>query len=102
MNSLGRERLVGDILKGFGHLHSIINLLHANETLCIGDICWCKLGWTTTRRLRGIRTVLRMKLRDGSNADTSNLMNRVPRFTRKYEIDNVFASSGGERAYCGG
>ena len=48
-NSLGRERLVGKVLKRFGHLDSIISLSSANKSNGMTNVGVRKLGRTTTR-----------------------------------------------------
>ena len=49
LNGLGRERLVGEVLKRFGHLDSIISLSNANKSNGMTNIGVRKLGRTTTR-----------------------------------------------------
>src|SRR5204863_7394201 len=74
-NSLGREGLVGDIPKGLGHIHSCVNLSRANETLCMTNVGSGKLGRTSTKGLRKVRTMFRLKPRDSANAMTSRSCN---------------------------
>jgi hypothetical protein len=67
-HSLHREGLVGDIPKCFGNIHSSISLPRADKTLCMTDVGWGKLGRTTTKRLREVRAMFRMKLRHCTKA----------------------------------
>jgi hypothetical protein len=65
------ERLVGDVLKRFGDLNSILDLSRANKTLGIADIRGGKLGRSATSRLGKVREVFRMKSANAAVADTS-------------------------------
>ena len=71
MSCLGGEGLVGDVLKGFGNLNSIVNLPRANKTLGIVNVRGGKLERTTTRGLGKVWEVLRMKPADAAKADTN-------------------------------
>src|SRR5436190_5308994 len=66
-HSLSMERLVGDVRKSLGHIHSSISLSRTNKTLCKTNVGCRKHGRTTTRRLREMRAMFRTKPRDGSN-----------------------------------
>jgi len=67
-HSLGRERLVGDIPKGFGNIHSSVSLLRADKALCMANVGWGKLRRTTITRLKKVRMMFRAKLRDCTKA----------------------------------
>ena len=56
-------------------MHSSVSLPRADETLCMMNIGRRKLGRTTTKGLKEVRTMLRAKLRDYSNAMTSRSCN---------------------------
>src|SRR3954452_7777170 len=60
-NSLSRERLVGDIPEDFSYIHSSINLSRADEMLCMMNVGRGKFGRTSTKRLREVRAMFRMK-----------------------------------------
>ena len=65
------EGLVGDVLKRFGDLDSILNLSRANKMLGIADIRGGKLGRSATSGLGKVREVFRTKFANAGVADTS-------------------------------
>jgi hypothetical protein len=75
MHSLGTEGLVGDIGKDLGHINSYVNLPRADKVLCMMNVGRRKLGRTTTKRLRKMRTMFRVKPRDCANAMASRSCN---------------------------
>ena len=95
MHSLGMERLVGDIGKGFGNFNSCFCLPRADKTLCMMDVCWGKLGGATTRRFIEVRTVFRVKPRDGTKTIYSRSCNILGRMASiKQRKDVLLASRG--------
>jgi len=48
-NCLGRDRLVGDVLKGFGDLNSILSLPGGDEVDSMMSVGRGELGRTTTQ-----------------------------------------------------
>ena len=71
MSCLEGEGLVGDVLKGFGDLNSIVNLPRANKMLGIANVRGGKLERMTTRGLEKVWEVLRTKPADAAKADTN-------------------------------
>src|ERR1700693_5536181 len=69
--SLGREWLVGAILKCFSHLDSIFSFASANESNSIAYILLRKLRRATTRSFLDVRTMSGVQSRDRSNRNSS-------------------------------
>ena len=98
MYSLRGDRLVGYILKSLGHLHCIISLAHANNSLGIANISRSELRRTTTSGLCNLRTILGAKSRDSANAQTS-VVDLMVRSASIKQSDNMSALSKGERSH---
>jgi hypothetical protein len=79
-NSSGWERLVDNVLKGFGHLDCIFCLPRSDKMYGIMDIGWRKFGWMTTNGLLELRMLFRAKPGYGRGVDTSSGWNRASRF----------------------
>jgi hypothetical protein len=97
--SLRGDKLVGHILKSLGHLHCIISLTHANNSLGITNISRSELKRTTTRGLCKLRTILGMKPRDGANAQTSEVVDLMARSASIKQNDDTSVLSKGERLH---
>ena len=99
MYSLRGDRLVGYILKSLGHLHCIISLAHANNSLGIVNISRSELRRMTTSGLCNLRTILGVKSRDSANAQPSEVVDLMARSASIKQSDNMSALSKGERSH---
>ena len=87
--SLGRKRLVGAILKCFGHLNSIFSFTSTNQSNSITYVLLRKLRRTTTRSFFDIRVMSGAQSRDRSNRNPSLRGYVISRMTRIKQRKNV-------------
>jgi len=71
MNWFRGQRLVLDVLKGFGDFHNILSISGADKMLCIAGIHRSKLGWATTKGLLKVRMMSVVKSEYGRMMHTS-------------------------------
>ena len=88
-NSLGRERLVGKVLKRFGHLDSIISLSSANKSNGMMNVGVRKLGRTTTRGFVKVGAMSVAYSGYGRLGYTSERRDVIARMTRIKEMKDV-------------
>ena len=98
-SGLIRERLIGNLLKGLGDLHSIFSLLGSDKMDSKASICWSKLGRAPTRGLLNTRAVLFVKSRDGRVMDSSNRGDLAITVARIQKREDVVVLSRGERLH---
>ncbi|KIM56451.1 hypothetical protein SCLCIDRAFT_132575, partial [Scleroderma citrinum Foug A] len=87
-NSIGRERLVNDIFKGFGDLNCIFSLVRGDKMLRMVNIDRRKLGRTSSNGLRKGRMLPRAKCGYSRGADTNLLGNSFIRMARVKQREN--------------
>ena len=97
-DSIGRERLVDDIGKGFGHLDSSFSPAGRDEMLSMVNVGRRKLGGATSNSLWKYRTFFGVKSGYGSMADTSFLCNVFTRVARIQHRKDRFLLSKGKRS----
>lgn len=65
------ERLIGNVLKGFGDLYSIFSFPRSNKMNGIQNVGVRKLGWTTSTGLFKVRMMFGTYSGDGGLGDSS-------------------------------
>ena len=98
VDSIGREGLVDDIGKGFGHLDSSFSPASRDEMLSMADVGRRKLGGVTPNSLWKYRTFFGVESGYGSMADTSFLGNIFTRVARIQHRKDRFLLNKGKRS----
>jgi len=96
MNGGGRDRLVGDSLKGSGSLGRSLGLTSVNKVNNIILIGGIKLGRTSSSRFRDVGTMFGVKSGYGTMANTSRGWDLNSRMARIKEGEDNVHLAGGE------
>ena len=81
-NGLKGESLVGDGLKCFGHLNSIVNLARGDKAHCMTDVSISNFGRTASQSLRKVRVILGANVGDSGSRDPSGELDLIARLAR--------------------
>jgi hypothetical protein len=102
VDCIGVERLIDDIGECLGHLDSILSLASRDEMDSMVNIGRRKLGWMTSSRLLGLRTIFRAEPGYSGDMDTSCRSNGVSRMTCIKLREDVVPLSSRQRSHDGG
>ena len=94
--------MVLDVQKGFSDLHSIFSFSRGDKMLCIVDISRSELGWTTTRGLWKVRTMLAGDSGHSRLMNTSYRRDSMSRLPSIKEGENVVELDRGYSLHGGG
>src|ERR1700722_9320970 len=82
VNGLRGESLVGDGLKCFGHLNSLVNLARGDKAHRMTNVGISNFGRTASQSLRKVRAILEANAGDSRSRDPSGELDLMARLAR--------------------